>query len=154
MWKRNLKLNPLTHIRVGPAQPIHIPSNADRNYNDYSRAANNWETHGGFYETPWEPRKTVAESEKDLQDLLQQSFDGREDGESSRDEIDMSQAVVEGFRERIRLLPHQITGRIWMTERESGKKFGGILAAGITSKNSTPLLSFSASNYSTLGRGQ
>jgi len=120
--------NPLTHVRVGPAQPIHIPSNADRNHNDYSGAANNWETHGGFYETPWEPRKTVAESEKDLQDLLQQSFDGGEDGESSRDEIDMSQAVVEGFREGIRLLPHQITGRIWMTERESGKKFGGILA--------------------------
>jgi len=120
--------NPLTHVRVGPAQPIHIPSNAERPHNDYSRAANNLETHGGFYETPWEPRKTTAEAEKDLQDLLQQGFDGKEDGQSSRDEIDMSQAVVDGFRDGIRLLPHQITGRIWMTERESGKKFGGILA--------------------------
>ena len=120
--------NTLTHLRVGPAQPIRIPSNADHPHNDYSRTANNLETHGGFYETPWEPRKSAAEAEKDLQDLLQQGFDGREDGESSRDEIDMSQAVVEGFREGIRLLPHQITGRIWMTERESGKKFGGILA--------------------------
>lgn len=120
--------NTLTHVRAGPAQPIHIPSNADRLHNDDSRAANNWETHGGLYEIPWEPRKTTVEAEKDLQDLLQQSFDGTEDGEGSRDEIDMSQAVVEGFREGIRLLPHQIAGRIWMTERESGKKFGGILA--------------------------
>jgi SNF2 family DNA or RNA helicase len=59
---------------------------------------------------------------------LQQSFDGKEDGQSSHDEIDMSQAVVEGFREGIRLLPHQVVGRAWMTERESGKKSGGILA--------------------------
>lgn len=82
----------------------------------------------GFYENPYEPRKTVVEAEKDLQDLLQQSFDGKDDGDSAHEEVDMSQAVVEGFREGIRLLPHQVAGRAWMTERESGKKSGGILA--------------------------
>ncbi|KAI0299413.1 SNF2 family N-terminal domain-containing protein [Multifurca ochricompacta] len=40
----------------------------------------------------------------------------------------MSKATVEGFREGIRLLPHQVVGRSWMAERESGKKCGGILA--------------------------
>ncbi|KAI0267408.1 SNF2 family N-terminal domain-containing protein [Gloeopeniophorella convolvens] len=40
----------------------------------------------------------------------------------------MSKAIVEGFREGMRLLPHQIIGRTWMAERESGKKLGGILA--------------------------
>ncbi len=81
-----------------------------------------------FAETPYEPLKTAVEAEKDLQDLLQQSFDGREDGESVRDEVDMTQAVVEGFSEGIRLLPHQVVGRTWMSQRESGKKYGGILA--------------------------
>jgi SNF2 family DNA or RNA helicase len=59
---------------------------------------------------------------------LQQSFDGKEDGEVAHDDIDMSKAIVEGFREGIRLLPHQVVGRDWMAERESGKKYGGILA--------------------------
>jgi SNF2 family DNA or RNA helicase len=119
---------PLAHTRIGPAQPIHIPSNAERAHIDYPRVANHSEMLNGFYENPYEPRKTVVEAEKDLQDLLQQSFDGKDDGESARDEVDMSQAVVEGFREGVRLLPHQVAGRAWMTERESGKKFGGILA--------------------------
>jgi SNF2-related domain len=122
----NADANSLAHVRIGPAlgpaQPIHIPSNADRAHNDYSRAFS------GFYETTYEPRKTVVEAEKDLQDLLQQSFDGRGEDESARDEVDMSQAVVDGFCEGIRLLPHQVAGRVWMTERESGKKLGGILA--------------------------
>ena len=43
-------------------------------------------------------------------------------------DIDMKLAVVDGFREDVRLLPHQVVGRIWMKERESGKKLGGILA--------------------------
>ncbi|KAH9974278.1 SNF2 family N-terminal domain-containing protein [Lactifluus volemus] len=100
--------------RTGPAQPIHIPSNADLPHNDPSRATGHWET--------------SHEGREDLQDLLQQSFDGKEDGEVAHDDIDMSKAIVEGFREGIRLLPHQVVGRDWMAERESGKKYGGILA--------------------------
>ena len=120
----NHNANSHSHTRIGPAQPIHIPNNAERAHIE----ANHSEMPIGFYENPYEPRKTVVEAEKDLQDLLLQSFDGKEDGESAHDEVDMSQAVVEGFREGIRLLPHQVAGRAWMTERESGKKSGGILA--------------------------
>ncbi|KAG6884090.1 hypothetical protein C0993_001491 [Termitomyces sp. T159_Od127] len=45
-------------------------------------------------------------------------------------EINMDDATVKGFRDDIRLLPHQIVGRTWMKEREdpSKKRFGGILA--------------------------
>ncbi|KAH9968098.1 SNF2 family N-terminal domain-containing protein [Russula dissimulans] len=125
---KSTEKNPVAHVRDGAAQPIHIPSNADRLQNDYSRAATHLETFNGLYQLPFEPQKTALEAEKELQDLLQQSFDGREDGESAHQEIDMSQAVVEGFREGIRLLPHQVAGRNWLTERESGKKTGGILA--------------------------
>ncbi|CAE6481662.1 unnamed protein product [Rhizoctonia solani] len=42
--------------------------------------------------------------------------------------IDMQDATVKGFREGITLMPHQIQGRAWMRERETGKKCGGILA--------------------------
>ncbi|KAJ7481191.1 SNF2 family DNA-dependent ATPase [Mycena galericulata] len=39
-------------------------------------------------------------------------------------EIDMKDAIVPGFRDEIRLMPHQILGRAWMRDREDG----GILA--------------------------
>lgn len=74
-----------------------------------------------------DPRKTAAEAEKDLKELFTQSFDGRDEGEGEI-EIDMADAVVEGFQDDVRLLPHQILGRKWMEERESNKRFGGILA--------------------------
>ncbi|TFY74691.1 hypothetical protein EWM64_g9322 [Hericium alpestre] len=115
-----------------PAQAIRVPSNSDRATPANPVAAHNalWETFtepqdGGLYD----PRKSATEAEKDLKDLLQQTFDGREEGEDGAGpEIDESEAIVEGFREGIKLLPHQILGRKWMTERESGKKTGGILA--------------------------
>jgi SNF2 family DNA or RNA helicase len=43
-------------------------------------------------------------------------------------EIDMKLAKVNGFRDDILLLPHQVLGRAWMADREDGKKLGGILA--------------------------
>lgn len=36
--------------------------------------------------------------------------------------------IVDGFAENIRLMPHQVRGVRWMRERESGRKYGGILA--------------------------
>lgn len=35
---------------------------------------------------------------------------------------------MDGFRDNVRLMPHQIKGTVWMKSRESGKKNGGILA--------------------------
>ncbi|KAN0139248.1 SNF2 family N-terminal domain containing protein [Lactarius tabidus] len=118
-------------IRPSSGQPIRIPSNGDPSRDHYVNRVDQWDslqTLNGPLGYSYEPRKTSAETDKDLQDLLQQSFDGKEDGESANDDIDMSKAVVEGFREGIRLLPHQVIGRTWMAERESGKKHGGILA--------------------------
>ncbi|KAI0058318.1 hypothetical protein BV25DRAFT_1830155 [Artomyces pyxidatus] len=122
-------------VRTMPAKPIQIPSNKDltqppRPKAPQSNHAQVWET---FREPDdaglFDPRKTAAEAEKDLKDLLQQSFDGREEGEEGKEEpIDMKEATVAGFREGIQLLPHQVVGRKWMAERESGKKLGGILA--------------------------
>lgn len=45
-------------------------------------------------------------------------------------EIDMEDAIVKGFKEGIKLLPHQILGRAWMRDREdvTKKRTGGILA--------------------------
>ena len=62
-----------------------------------------------------------------MKELFAQSFDGREEGEDEI-EIDMADAVVEGFQDDVRLLPHQVLARKWMSDRESGKRFGGILA--------------------------
>ncbi|KAI0634006.1 SNF2 family N-terminal domain-containing protein [Trametes polyzona] len=63
-----------------------------------------------------------AEAEKALRDFVDE---GMNDGDA---DYDPEQAVVEGFREGVRLLPHQIKSRTFMAEREEGKKTGGILA--------------------------
>lgn len=75
---------------------------------------------GNIVADPLEYRKTADAAQKELVDLIQSSFDADLD-------VDMEQAIVEGFAEDIKLLPHQIQGRLWMTERETGKKQGGIL---------------------------
>ncbi|KAG6919121.1 hypothetical protein DXG01_008928 [Tephrocybe rancida] len=66
-----------------------------------------------------------ADSEKALRELMSGGMD-----QELENEVDMEDATVKGFRENIRLLPHQIIGRAWMKEREdpSKKRMGGILA--------------------------
>lgn len=64
-----------------------------------------------------------ADSEQALRDLMHGTMNQELD-------VDMTQAVVEGFKDDIKLLPHQILGRAWLKLREdlSKKKTGGILA--------------------------
>ncbi|KAB5589431.1 SNF2 family DNA-dependent ATPase [Ceratobasidium theobromae] len=63
----------------------------------------------------------------DAQRALKELVEGAM-GASELDGVDMKDATVKGFREGITLMPHQIQGRAWMRERETGKKCGGILA--------------------------
>ncbi|KAG6888775.1 hypothetical protein C0995_006104 [Termitomyces sp. Mi166 len=66
-----------------------------------------------------------AEAEKAIRELMSGEMD-----QELETEINMDDATVKGFREDIKLLPHQVIGRAWMKEREdpSKKRFGGILA--------------------------
>lgn len=73
-------------------------------------------------ENLYDPKKSAADAERDLKELLSSSMN------DVAVDIDMRDAIVDGFRENIRLLPHQVIGRKWMADRESGKKAGGILA--------------------------
>ena len=92
-----------------------VPSNAD---------VPTWET----FDAPddhglHDPRMSAAEAEKALRALVEDTVNSAEDTE-----IDMSEAIVPGFADGIVLLPHQVIGRNWMRDRETGKKTGGILA--------------------------
>ncbi|KAG8900552.1 hypothetical protein FRC01_010095, partial [Tulasnella sp. 417] len=84
---------------------------------------------------PYELRKTTDEAEKDLKDLLEQSIGGEEV------EVDMEQAIVEGFSKDWKLLAHQVQGRSWLGERESGKKCGGILGDDMGLGKTTQIVS-------------
>ncbi|KAF8062181.1 SNF2 family DNA-dependent ATPase [Lyophyllum atratum] len=66
-----------------------------------------------------------ADAEKALRDLMSGGMN--DDVET---EINMEDATVKGFRDTIKLLPHQIIGRAWMRDREdlTKKRTGGILA--------------------------
>lgn len=65
------------------------------------------------------------DAEKALRDLV-----GSAMNEDIEVEIDMDEAIVDGFRDGIELLPHQVIGRSWMKDREdyTKKTSGGILA--------------------------
>ncbi|TFK29502.1 hypothetical protein FA15DRAFT_610100 [Coprinopsis marcescibilis] len=65
------------------------------------------------------------ETETALKDLVGNSMN--EDVEVV---VNMDDAIVDGFRDGVKLLAHQVIGRKWMTDRENTSKkcFGGILA--------------------------
>lgn len=116
--KRALPAPPLQRIQV-PA-PVHIPSNRDilpgpSNLNLTLDAPNQAYI--------YEPRMSATETEKALRALVEDSLTPDDDIE-----IDMEEAIVEGFQDGITLLPHQVLGRAWMRDKETGKKRGGILA--------------------------
>lgn len=68
---------------------------------------------------------STSDAEKALRDLM-----GGAMNDDVGTEIDMDEAIVEGFQDGIELLPHQILGRAWMRDREdlTKKRTGGILA--------------------------
>ncbi|KAI9569336.1 SNF2 family N-terminal domain-containing protein [Boletus coccyginus] len=94
---------------------IPVPGNAD---------VPTWETFDAPDERGlYDPRMSATEAERALRALVEDTVNSTEDTE-----IDMSEAIVPGFADGITLLPHQVIGRNWMRERETGKKTGGILA--------------------------
>lgn len=70
-----------------------------------------------------EVQQSADDALKDMRELLTGALGGLK-----LEDVDLSEAVVDGFSDGITLMPHQIQGRAWMRERESGKKRGGILA--------------------------
>ncbi|KAJ7681145.1 SNF2 family N-terminal domain-containing protein [Mycena rosella] len=77
-----------------------------------------------FPEFARERSLTPQEAEAALRDLFNSGTD------NSGIFINETDALVPGFREGVRLLPHQISSRTWMRDREDStkKKAGGILA--------------------------
>lgn len=132
---------PATIKPPGAPHQIPVPSNkpAPNPYNSFPAPtnpvaavpmgqANTW---GAFdrHEQPYlyDPYMGSQETEKALRELFTgTAVEGDEKGEEK--EIDMEEATVKGFQEGIALLPHQVIGKLWMKERESGKMTGGILA--------------------------
>ncbi|KAH0831071.1 hypothetical protein J3R83DRAFT_13598 [Lanmaoa asiatica] len=107
--------------RTAVPAPIEVPAKTRTSSN---ADVPTWET----FDEPDErdlhdPRMSAAEAEKALRALVEDTVNSTEDTE-----IDMSEAIVPGFADGIVLLPHQVIGRNWMRERETGKKNGGILA--------------------------
>ena len=94
-------------MNAGVSRPL-----VDKNYEDFDlRAADN----------ATEYRVSNEDTDKALRDLMADA------GNSIITEIDMSEAIVPGFRDGVVLLPHQVISRTWMAERESGKRTGGML---------------------------
>ena len=97
----------------------------DPHLNSFPRAAEGNEETFNFaaFDRSEDPRMTTAEAQKALQDLVADVYNG-----DVGHEIEEEDTIVEDFRDGIVLLPHQVIGRKWMAERETGKKTGGLLA--------------------------
>lgn len=66
-----------------------------------------------------------GDPEEQMRNLLAGAVgEGEGEGEEDEEGADM----VEGFADGMRLMPHQVRGVKWMRERETGRKYGGILA--------------------------
>lgn len=66
-----------------------------------------------------------GDPEEQMRNLLAGAV-GEGEGEGEEDEEGAD--TVEGFADGMRLMPHQVRGVKWMRERETGRKYGGILA--------------------------
>ncbi len=77
--------------------------------------------------TSREDDMTATETEKALKELISGNMN---DDEAEDVEIEAEDKLVEGFKEGIELLDHQVLGRNWMAGRENPdeKRYGGILA--------------------------
>ena len=105
---------------VAPNTLIAIPSNRDIPRPAVEKPVEDFDMR--VAEATVEYAVSKEDAEKALQDLISDA------GSSIDQDIDMSEAIVPGFKEGIKLLPHQVIGRKWMADRESGKRSGGILA--------------------------
>nr|KIR45923.1 hypothetical protein I312_04893 [Cryptococcus bacillisporus CA1280] len=68
-----------------------------------------------------------GDAEKHMQELLSGAIGDGED-EMGDDGMKEGEDTVEGFAKGIKLMPHQVRGVRWMKQRETGRKYGGILA--------------------------
>ncbi|KAI5118940.1 hypothetical protein M0805_006286 [Coniferiporia weirii] len=114
---------PATGTFTKPPTSIPTPGNPLPSQRLKEISAPLWETFDEpSDDTLYDPKKSAAEAERDLQELLSSSMN------DATGEVDMRLSIVNGFQDGIKLMPHQVYGRIWMAERETGKKNGGILA--------------------------
>jgi hypothetical protein len=65
-----------------------------------------------------------GDAEAHMRELLSGAVGSGEQDEAFEEGDD----VIEGFAKGMRLMPHQVRGTKWMKQRETGRKYGGILA--------------------------
>lgn len=71
--------------------------------------------------------KHMGDADEHMRELLSGAI-GDGEGDMGDDAVKEGEDAVEGFVESIRLMPHQVRGVRWMRGRETGRKYGGILA--------------------------
>ncbi|KAK4687668.1 hypothetical protein P7C73_g2453, partial [Tremellales sp. Uapishka_1] len=69
----------------------------------------------------------IGDADEHMRELLSGAVGDGEDG-NGENAIADGEDEVEGFAKGIKLMPHQVRGVRWMRMRESGRKYGGILA--------------------------
>ncbi|WVR06061.1 hypothetical protein IAU60_003089 [Kwoniella sp. DSM 27419] len=68
-----------------------------------------------------------GDADKHMQELLSGAI-GDGEGEMGDDGVKEGDDTIDGFADGIKLMPHQVRGVKWMRGRETGRKYGGILA--------------------------
>jgi hypothetical protein len=113
-WVQKGHLNPGTHLdKAGSTSKLAPPpeDNVETfNLDAIPMSAEDYDRHHG-------------DAEEHMRELLSGAV-----GDGEDDDAQEGEELVEGFAKGVRLMPHQIRGTRWMRQRETGRKYGGILA--------------------------
>lgn len=71
--------------------------------------------------------KHMGDADEHMRELLSGAI-GDGEGDMGDDAVKDGEDALDGFAESVRLMPHQVRGVRWMRGRETGRKYGGILA--------------------------
>nr|XP_019049476.1 hypothetical protein I302_03265 [Kwoniella bestiolae CBS 10118]OCF28406.1 hypothetical protein I302_03265 [Kwoniella bestiolae CBS 10118] len=118
-WVQNGQANPILVHHQPPPPPRARPASEEDNVprEDFNIDA--------IPITAEDYQRFNGDADKHMQELLSGAIG---DGEGEIDDHGDGDDVIEGFADGIKLMPHQVRGVKWMRQRESGRKYGGILA--------------------------
>ncbi|WWD17666.1 hypothetical protein CI109_102107 [Kwoniella shandongensis] len=119
-WLTNGQPNPTNTVQPKPAlQPVVKSAEDDVPREDFDIDA--------APTTAEDFQRYDGDADKHMQELLSGAI-GDGEGEMGDDGMQDGEDIIDGFANGMKLMPHQVRGVKWMRGRESGRKYGGILA--------------------------
>lgn len=107
-------------------KPVSVPSRAPSRSTDEENPSEKFDLDTAPI-TAEDYVRHQGDADDHMRELLSGAI-GDAEGEMGDEAVKEGEDIIEGFAKGVRLMPHQVRGVRWMRGRESGRKYGGILA--------------------------